>query len=376
MAKVYLDPGHGGIDPGATGCGKREADCALDVAKRVCALLPSKYFDVKMSRSSNHTPNDSNPNADLGRRAAEANAWGADIYVSVHLNAGHGHGVETYRSVAGGKSTTLATDIQTAVQSATGMPAHGEPVKTKIGDGGHDWICVIRESNMPTCLVECGFIDNPRDMNGWNANKYALGIYNGICQYFGAAQATLISAQNKSAAIRYAPAGAAFVSDTTTTVKLKRGQYYKVEVTCPSGRPSLTAGKGSIADITYQSRSGNNYYFRITATGKTGAETGIYINGHKPSTMVVRVVTMCDSDTTVNLSRKVGECYTVGLTCPTKPSVTVDTNGVVTVAGVFADGAGKWLCPIVAVKPGVTGIYTEVADEGNPVKRFEFAVTE
>ena len=171
-----------------------------------------------------------------------------------------------------------------------------------------------------------------------------------------------------------APAGTAFTSDTTTTVGIKRGQSYTLRVTCPAGRPNVTAGKGSIADITYQSRSGSKYYFKITATGKVGTATGIYINGHKPSTMIARVTTACESDTTINLSRKVGECYAVGLTSPTKPSVTAGTGNVATIAGVFSNGSGKWLCPIVAVRPGVTGIYTEVPGEGSPVKRFEFKV--
>lgn len=171
-----------------------------------------------------------------------------------------------------------------------------------------------------------------------------------------------------------APAGAAFTSDTTTTVDIKRGRSYTVKIICPSGRPNVTAGTSGVVDITYQSRSGNNYYFKITAIGKVGTATGIYINGHKSSTMVARVVTACGSDTTVNLSRKVGECYTVELSSPTKPSVTAGTNGVVTVAGVFPNGTGKWLCPIVAVHPGNTGIYTEVSGEGSPVKRFEFRV--
>ncbi len=173
-----------------------------------------------------------------------------------------------------------------------------------------------------------------------------------------------------------APVGAAFESDTTTTVPIPYKKHYTLMVTCPAGRPSLVAGKGSIADITYQSHNGSNYYFKITATGKVGTETGIYINGHKPSTMVARVSTVCGSDTTVNLSRKVGECYMVGLTSPTKPTVTAGTDGIVTIAGVYTDGTGKWLCPMVAVRPGVTGIYTEASGEGSPVKRFEFSVTE
>lgn len=171
-----------------------------------------------------------------------------------------------------------------------------------------------------------------------------------------------------------APTGAAFTSDTTTTVNIKRGQSYTVKITCPSGRPNVTAGTSGVVDITYQSCSGNNYYFKITATGKVGTATGIYINGHKPSTMIARVTTTCESDTTINLSRKVGECYAVGLDSPTRPSVTAGTGNIVTIAGVFSNGTGKWLCPIVAVHPGVTGIYTEIPGEGSPVKRFEFKV--
>ncbi|MCH4240020.1 MAG: hypothetical protein LKF71_07130 [Oscillospiraceae bacterium] len=178
---------------------------------------------------------------------------------------------------------------------------------------------------------------------------------------------------NVSTLPAFAPAQAAFTSDTTTTVKLKRWQSYTVKVTCPAGRPNVTAGTSGIVDIKYQSHSGNSYCYKLTATGKVNAETGIYINGHKPSTMVVRVVTACGSDTTVNLSRKVGECYMVGLTCPTKPTVTAGTSGIATVAGVFADGAGKWLCPMVAVRPGVTGIYTKASGE-QPTKQFELKV--
>ncbi|MBE6722013.1 MAG: N-acetylmuramoyl-L-alanine amidase [Ruminococcaceae bacterium] len=277
MAKVYLDPGHGGYDSGAVGCGKREADCALEIAKRVCALLPSKYFDCKMSRTSNHTPNDSDPSADLGRRAAEANAWGADVFVSIHLNAGGGHGVETYRSVAGGKSTTLATDIQQAVQSATGMPAHGEPVKTKIGDYGRDWICVIRETNMPACLVECGFIDTKADMDAWNADKFARGIGNGICKYFGVPVATPVPAAKPT--LRYAAASAAVKSDTTMDVTVKQGKCYTVRLLCDSGCPQVTAGNGSIVDITLTNHDGSAYYFKLT--GKQRGAAGIFVGGKK-----------------------------------------------------------------------------------------------
>ena len=186
MAKVYLDPGHGGIDPGAEGCGKKESACALAVARKVMALLPGRYFEARMSRNSQNIPDNNHPNSDLNRRAREANNWGATIFVSIHLNAGGGTGAETYCAVCGGQSRVLARDIQSQVQAATGIKAHGDPVKTdNIRGAAGDYLCVIRETAMPAVLHECCFIDSAADMARFNPDRWALGIANGICKYFG-----------------------------------------------------------------------------------------------------------------------------------------------------------------------------------------------
>ena len=275
MAKVYLDPGHGGYDSGACGCDKREADCALDVAKRVCALLPSKHFDCKMSRSSNHTPNDSNPNADLPRRANEANAWGADIYVSIHLNAGGGHGIETLHSVVGGKSTVLAQDIQAAVLAACpGYTDRG--LKTQLSsDGVHDRVCVIRESAMPSALVECAFIDNPADMSHWNADKFAQGITAGICKYFGVITNISATPQAPQFHIKYAADSATAVSDTTQTVTLPQGKAYTFRLTCNDGCPPVHSYNSAIADVSIAGKGETRLDWYIKVTGKAKGITSV-----------------------------------------------------------------------------------------------------
>ena len=51
--KVFLDPGHGGSDPGAVGGGYRESDLNLSVAKKVQSLLKDRGYTVYMSRSNN-----------------------------------------------------------------------------------------------------------------------------------------------------------------------------------------------------------------------------------------------------------------------------------------------------------------------------------
>jgi hypothetical protein len=91
------------------------------------------------------------------------------------------------------------------------------------------------------------------------------------------------------------------------------------------------------------------------------------------STFIVKVDTTIESDTTINVNKQVGQCYTVGLKCSNRPTVTLGTNGIATLCGIYQDG-DKWLCPIVGYKEGVTGVYTSVNDEP-PVKRFEFKVS-
>ncbi|MBE6723010.1 MAG: N-acetylmuramoyl-L-alanine amidase [Ruminococcaceae bacterium] len=253
MAKIYLDPGHGGYDSGAVGCGKRECDLTLQVALKVRALLTAAGVQVRMSRDCDSVPGTCD-NVELPRRARDANNWHADIYASIHLNAcPGGHGIETYRSVCGGKSTTLAQDIQTAVLAACpGYTNRG--VKTKAESDGRDWICVIRESAMPACLVECGFIDSSDDMARFSADKFAAGIASGIFKYFG---------------MRTAAAVPSAAADTTKDMAMSRLSVYQVKTY--SGA-KLSSGNSQIALVI--PRTSDLWY--VVAVGSSGQAAGIY----------------------------------------------------------------------------------------------------
>jgi N-acetylmuramoyl-L-alanine amidase len=91
-AKIVLDPGHGGTDPGAEGVAT-EKDVTLDVARRVAQLLEDRmHAEVVLTRSGDNT-------VPLAARTARANAEGADLFVSIHANAARSrrlHGIETY----------------------------------------------------------------------------------------------------------------------------------------------------------------------------------------------------------------------------------------------------------------------------------------
>ncbi len=83
MTKIYLDPGHGGNDPGAVGNGLREKDLTLEIGLKVRDILLRNYenVEVRMSRTADTT-------LSLDQRTNDANTWGADFLISIHINAG------------------------------------------------------------------------------------------------------------------------------------------------------------------------------------------------------------------------------------------------------------------------------------------------
>jgi N-acetylmuramoyl-L-alanine amidase len=94
VQRMVLDPGHGGHDPGATGAvGLREKDVALDIAHRAAPLIARELgISTLLTR-------DGDTFVPLDERVARANAFGADLFVSIHCNASENHasrGVTTF----------------------------------------------------------------------------------------------------------------------------------------------------------------------------------------------------------------------------------------------------------------------------------------
>jgi N-acetylmuramoyl-L-alanine amidase len=94
VERIALDPGHGGIDPGATGVlGTQEKDVVLDIAHRAAPLLARELgISALLTR-------DTDVRVPLEERVARANAFRADLFVSIHCNAersGSARGVMTF----------------------------------------------------------------------------------------------------------------------------------------------------------------------------------------------------------------------------------------------------------------------------------------
>src|SRR5690625_3023382 len=177
---VVIDAGHGGSDPGASGNGLYEKELTLEIAQKVKKLLQSAGFKVIMTRS-----NDTY--VSLEERSSIANNSNADIFVSIHINAGGGTGIETYwyGKHEPEKSKALATALQEEVIKGTNSVDRG--VKGSI-DGKKGNFHVIRETEVPSALIELGFIDNKNDAEKLKQTsfkeKIVKGIVDGIKKFF------------------------------------------------------------------------------------------------------------------------------------------------------------------------------------------------
>lgn len=180
---VYLDPGHGGDDPGAiftdeNGTIWRESEINLGVALKVRDILKAENVEVMMSREKDET-------VELVSRPLDANKKQATLFVSVHTNsfvADTAYGIETWGTLeysatyAGITDKNLAENIQKAVIKHTGGYSRG--VKDSTG------LAVLRHSIMPSVLIEVGFISNGEErklmFSDDYRNKLAKGIAEGI----------------------------------------------------------------------------------------------------------------------------------------------------------------------------------------------------
>ncbi len=180
---VVIDPGHNfsGKDIGAHNekYDVWEQNITWPIGAMLMHKLVAMGFDVVMTRDSYNTNiRGETLTETLTNRTEIANGINADIYVSIHCNAGGGKGVETYCFSRGSDGERLAKAVQAQVVDATGLVNRG--VKTA-------GFLVIKETVMPAILVETAFIDNESDfsflVSRKGQNQLSTAIANGILQY-------------------------------------------------------------------------------------------------------------------------------------------------------------------------------------------------
>lgn len=187
---IYIDPGHGGGDPGASYGGVYEKNLALSVANKLKANLIQLGYQVLMTRTDDY-------NVDFKtERSKMANQSNADLFISIHFNAtglpsSDDTGIETYwyqydpeyqpkinaamhnDPTRLAESEILANQVQASLISGTGAVNRGVR---------RDTFAVLRETAIPAILVELGFMSNPSDLQKIKEDAYQTKLANALVQ--------------------------------------------------------------------------------------------------------------------------------------------------------------------------------------------------
>ena len=181
--KIYIDQGHNPQSPnaGAEGNGLREQDLVYPIGIELARLLNSdSRFEARLSRPTPDTTLGTSNSSSLKLRVQDANAWGADYFISLHANASEfasASGSEGFAFSRPSAAFSLGQDILRRMTDITGLRNRGMQVRTNL--------YVLRKTAMPAILLELGFITNPGDafLMRDNPSLFAQGIYQGIVDY-------------------------------------------------------------------------------------------------------------------------------------------------------------------------------------------------
>ena len=175
---VCIDAGHGGSDPGALGENRQEKDDNLRLSLIVRDLLEERGYTVVMTR-------EDDSDVSLSERCKIANRARASLFVAIHRNSssGSGKGMELWvHSSHPTDDTLLAENIMENLRLVGFSADRGINFGYREGENMNYYI--NRNTKMPSCLIEVGFITSDEDNKYFdeNLNAYAKAIADGIEQ--------------------------------------------------------------------------------------------------------------------------------------------------------------------------------------------------
>jgi len=181
---VIIDAGHGGGDPGAIGLtGSLEKEINLSISLKLQKLIEKNGGIVLMTRTDdNGLASSKSEDMAVRKKLREENS--GDIFISIHLNSfplESCEGAQTFYA-KGEESKNLAEKIQ------KNMVKYLDENNTRIAKKLTD-VYLLKKVNIPSVIVECGFLSNSREEELLKSedyqNKIAFSIYAGILEYFG-----------------------------------------------------------------------------------------------------------------------------------------------------------------------------------------------
>lgn len=173
---IVIDPGHGGEDPGKVGVNDiLEKDINLQISMKVRDLLEEVGITVVMTREDDKVPD--RKKEDLGERVELINKTKPTLALCIHQNS------YTTPDIFGAQvfyhtKTEEAEDIATLVQES--MRAIDPNNKREIKE--NDTYYMLKFSEVPTIIVECGFLTNPTEAQKLTTEEYQNEVAFAICE--------------------------------------------------------------------------------------------------------------------------------------------------------------------------------------------------
>lgn len=181
--RIYWDKGHGGADPGAMGNGLREKNLTDKIIDYATAYMAANYtgFEQKANRPDDET-------LTLDERTNDANKWGADVLISVHINSATNraaNGFESHIYTDPGAATIALQNVVHAEIMGV-MKAYG--VNNDRGKKRSNFH-MLRESKMVALLTENLFIVNVIDASKLKNEAFLKAVgeahARGVAKYLG-----------------------------------------------------------------------------------------------------------------------------------------------------------------------------------------------
>ena len=172
---IVIDPGHGGEDPGKVGVNDAlEKDINLKIGEKLRVLLEDEGIQIIMTREDDFVPE--SKKEDLKKRVELINEVNPDIVVCVHQNS------FTDQTVAGPQvfyhgSSEISKKIAQTLQEELWLvdEEHQRQIK------GNENYYMLSQTEVPTIIVECGFLSNPSDAEKLITEEYQDQIAQAIC---------------------------------------------------------------------------------------------------------------------------------------------------------------------------------------------------
>jgi len=264
--RIYLDPGHGGKDPGATGNGMQEKQVVLDIGLRLRQYLLANFIcQVKMTRE-----------VDIyvshAERCAVANKFKADLFLSIHTNSSgnpSAGGFETYvyRGLSG---TARARVYQKTIHQTIMEYLKGKTRDRGMKDAG---FYVLKHTAMPAILAEYLFINNPNEAKLLADPHFreglAIATSEGVAQALGLKRKKEESDMEEVAIVYHSgddePAARRLATQLNCglfprAVAEKRIVGKKIII--------VGGGRGKVKGVSFTDLSGDNYFMTAKAVEK------------------------------------------------------------------------------------------------------------